>query len=107
MMMNANAIEASTNISISGGAAYRRRKKAVQFILPETPLVVAGAIAKGLTRKQAIIKVKRWLQRPTVTPAIERKAKGLMCLFVLEAEELLEAGVSYENVCALQRHWLI
>jgi hypothetical protein len=108
MVMNTNLADlAVENTATASSASFRRGKKAVQFILPETLLRIAGSTPAPLTRKQAIGKVKRWLQKPTLSPVRERKAKSLMYLFRLEAEELLEAGVAYENVCALQRHWLI
>ena len=106
-MMNANSLDCFQSHTGMGTATDRRGKKALQMVLPEPTFSIAGMALTQLTRKQALVKVKRWLKKPTVTPVIERNAKRLMYLFMIEAEELLEAGVSYENVCALQRHWLI
>lgn len=108
-MMNTHPLDFfESNTVVASTANNRRGKKALQLILSKAIYTVGGETTpKQLTRKQAVMKVKRWLSKPTVTPIIERKAKSLMYLFMIEAEELLEAGVSYENVCALQRHWLI
>lgn len=96
------------SVSVTGGGAkYRRGKKAVEFVLADAGIRTNGLFSRQMSRKQAIAKVKRCLQKQTVSPAMERKAKSIMSLFVLEAEELLEAGIAYEHVCALQRHWLI
>lgn len=96
------------SVSVTGGGArYRRGKKAVELVLADAGIRTNGLFSTQMSRKQAIAKVKRCLQKQTVSPAMERKAKSIMSLFVLEAEELLEAGIAYEHVCALQRHWLI
>jgi hypothetical protein len=95
------------SVPTATGAGYRRSKKAVELILADTSVHSERLFPTHMTRKQAIAKVKRCLQKQTISPVMERKAKSIMSLFVLEAEELLEAGISYEHVCALQRHWLI
>ncbi|MCS6267487.1 MAG: hypothetical protein H2174_07960 [Vampirovibrio sp.] len=107
-MMNTHPLDSfESNTVVASTANNRRRKKTLQLILSKSAYTMGVDALPQLTRKQALLKVKRWLRKPTVTPIIERKAKSLMYLFMIEAEELLEAGVSYENVCALQRHWLI
>ena len=107
-MMNTHPLDSfESNTVVASTANNRRRKKTLQLILSKSAYTMGVDALRQLTRKQALLKVKRWLRKPTVTPIIERKAKSLMYLFMIEAEDLLEAGVSYENVCALQRHWLI
>ena len=106
--MNTHPLDSfESNTVVASTANNRRRKKTLQLILSKSAYTMGVDALPQLTRKQALLKVKRWLRKPTVTPIIERKSKSLMYLFMIEAEELLEAGVSYENVCALQRHWLI
>jgi hypothetical protein len=103
-MTKSHALDCFQSDMIVGTTAYRRGAKAIQLLMPKSILPTVG---EPLSRKQAVMKVKRWLSKPTITPVIERKVKSLMYLFLIEAEELLEVGVSYESVCALQRHWLI
>lgn len=50
-----------------------------------------------LTRDDAVIKVVKYLENNNLT-----KAHDLITMFGLDAEEILEAGASYEHVVAMK-----
>jgi hypothetical protein len=66
-----------------------------------------GLTSLQLTRRQALKRVVKWSRHPNRLASTDRKLNGLISLFGLDAEELLEAGMSFEVVKGLQRHWLI
>jgi hypothetical protein len=55
-------------------------------------------LERGLSRTQALIRVKHLLRRPSAWP----KAEHLIGLFNIKAEELLEQGIPLEWVKALE-----
>jgi hypothetical protein len=98
--------------SLLGHAPSKRFKTQHQYSQTRLPLCSPSFSllqqGQSLSRKQAVRKVSRWLQREHLPVQTERKLMQVLSVFRLEGEELLEAGVSYEQLKALQqRHWLI
>jgi hypothetical protein len=60
-----------------------------------------------LSRHKAIQEVCRCLQNfVTASPEMQRRVTQWITLFNLEAEELLEAGLDYETLRAVERRFL-
>jgi len=61
-----------------------------------------------LSRHQAIQDVCRCLKNfVTASPSMQRRVTQWIALFNLEAEELLEAGLDYETLRAVERRFFI
>jgi hypothetical protein len=60
-----------------------------------------------LSRHQAIEEVCRCLQHfVSASPEVQRRVMRWVTLFNLDAEELLEAGLDYETLRAVERRFL-
>lgn len=60
-------------------------------------------LSRGLSRDEALRQIKTWLPKPRRLPQVAQ----LVQLFHVEAEELLEAGLSYEAVKALETRGVV
>ncbi|MCE2929958.1 MAG: hypothetical protein LW809_01040 [Vampirovibrionales bacterium] len=73
-----------------------------------TAFVNDRAWQSPLSRHQAVKDVCRCLQNfVTASPAMQRCVTQWITLFNLDAEELLEAGLDYETLRAVERRFLI
>ncbi len=72
-----------------------------------TAFVDGHAWLEPLSRHQAVEEVCRCLKNfVTASPAMQRRVTQWITLFNLEAEELLEAGLDYETLRAVERRFL-
>ena len=84
-------------------ARYSDQKKPIRFGKKDRPtLTFQQALRQGLSRKKALQRICKTLNRSS---RITHDVIELLTLFHFQADELTEAGVSYEVVKALEtRH---
>ena len=87
----------------------RRQRRPHALIIQSSAFLELSEEEKStLSRLQAIEEICRVLQHfMNATPWMQRRIAKWIALFNIQAEELLEAGLDYETVCAFERRLML
>ncbi len=87
----------------------RRQRRPHMLILESTSFLELSQEEKStLSRPQAIEEICQVLQNfMNATPWMQKRIAKWISLFNINAEELLEAGLDYETLCAFERRLML